>query len=268
MFADAEYRTLDEAVAALSTLEEAFLRAGDRRAIFATVYGAMSREMVRRLQTRQFVNNEWMERSAIAFANLYRAALVNYESGAEPVPKCWTMAFDAAIHGPALVMQNLLLGMNAHINRDLPFALTAAGIDPNRDTKYQDHNAVNEILEFLTHSVEDTVYRMYAPGLQAVATVMAGWDKIVSSFGVRLARRGAWDAAVAMTDAKNGLALNLVHLAVEERAVLTANVLLSPNMDPRVVKKLQEIDRGIDWRECLRQAITAGVVSVRSLPPK
>lgn len=256
MFADPEYHTLDEAVTGLTACEKTFLQTADRRAIFVSVYAAMSRDMSRRLRAQEFNNNEWMESTAIAFINLYRVALVNYESGSGPVPKCWSLAFDAAVHGPALVMQSLLLGMSAHINRDLPFALNAVGIDPNRDSKYQDHDSVNKILESLTQSVEDAVSSKYAPGLQGVEQLMAGWDKPISSFGMRAARQGAWDSAVAMTAAKgHGLQLDLVHAEVEERAVLIARSLLVPDKDPYVVAKLQEIDRGIDWRECLRQAV-------------
>ncbi len=252
MFQDTEYHTLDEAVAGLASFEQVFLQANDRRAIFVTVYGAMSREMTRRLRAGEFANNAWMERNVIAFINLYRVALVNYENNSGPVPRCWRMAFDAAVHGSALVMQSLLLGINAHINRDLPFALTEVGIDPNRESKYLDHNSVNEILEFLTQSVEDAVCKMYAPGLQAVENLMAGWDKPISSFGMRLARQGAWDSTVALTDSQNRhLQLDLVRAAIEERAVLAAKALLVPDMDPALVRKLHEIDRGMDWRACL-----------------
>ena len=39
------YATLDEVVAALAALEQRFRSRGDRRAVFATLYGVVSAEM-------------------------------------------------------------------------------------------------------------------------------------------------------------------------------------------------------------------------------
>ena len=44
------YRTLDDVVNGLHSLERQFTAMRDRRAVFVTVYGMMSREMRRRIE--------------------------------------------------------------------------------------------------------------------------------------------------------------------------------------------------------------------------
>src|SRR4051794_2611372 len=125
------YRTLDDVVTGFSTLEEHFRDRGDRRAIFLTLYGIVSTEMRARVANGAFKDNVWVHRYAVAFANLYRQALEDYEANNRAaVPKAWRLCFDAAHAGTGLVLQDMFLGVNAHVNNDLPYALTAVSIDP------------------------------------------------------------------------------------------------------------------------------------------
>jgi hypothetical protein len=56
-----EYRTLDDVVNGLTSLERQFKAACDRGGVFVTVYGMMSREMKRRIETRSFsITNGWL----------------------------------------------------------------------------------------------------------------------------------------------------------------------------------------------------------------
>ena len=71
--------TLDDVVARLAELEQVHLARRDRRAVFLTVYGYMSREMKQRIEERTFADNEWVERYTVAFANLYLEALQAYD---------------------------------------------------------------------------------------------------------------------------------------------------------------------------------------------
>lgn len=52
------------------------------------------------------------------FAQRFFDAFDSYHGG-EPVTKSWVVAFDASGANEYLVMQHMLLGINAHINLDL-----------------------------------------------------------------------------------------------------------------------------------------------------
>jgi hypothetical protein len=54
-----------------------------------------------------------------------------------------------------LVAQDVVLGINAHVNYDLALALSLVGVDPDRETKYADHCAVNDVLGRLVDDVRD-----------------------------------------------------------------------------------------------------------------
>lgn len=70
-----------------------------------------------------FEDPEWVERWDVAFAELYLAALDSDLAGRADVPRPWRLAFDAPASLPAL--RHVLLGINAHLNYDLPQALLA-----------------------------------------------------------------------------------------------------------------------------------------------
>jgi hypothetical protein len=63
------------------------------------------------------------------FAKYYTDAYyANRDGNRSAVPRSWLTAFDAARDKKATGVGDLLLGMNAHINRDLPFVLAATGL--------------------------------------------------------------------------------------------------------------------------------------------
>ena len=68
-----------------------------------------------------FDDPEWVQRWDVTFAGLYLAALDADLSGSGGVPRPWRLAFDAPAALPPL--RHVLLGINAHVNYDLPQAL-------------------------------------------------------------------------------------------------------------------------------------------------
>ena len=63
------------------------------------------------------------------------------------VPQAWLIAFDAARDHRVSGTGNLMLGMNAHVNRDLPYVLAAIGlVTPGGQSRKADHDKVNTFL--------------------------------------------------------------------------------------------------------------------------
>jgi hypothetical protein len=75
------FRDLDEVIRSLGAQEQAFIAARDRRAVFLTVYTMTSLAMKRRIAERRFLDPDWVTRSTISFAHLYRDALDAFLSG-------------------------------------------------------------------------------------------------------------------------------------------------------------------------------------------
>src|SRR5205814_1707831 len=97
---------------------------GARRYFHAT-YLRTTRAVAEEIDRGRFADGAWLERWDIVFAELYLDAL-HADLAGEPVSGPWRIAFDTAARQPRLPpLRHVLLGMNAHINYDLPQALVA-----------------------------------------------------------------------------------------------------------------------------------------------
>jgi hypothetical protein len=242
------YATLDDVVADLTALESRFRARGDRRAVFVTLYLVVSKEMRDRVARRAFLDPEWVHRYAVAFANLYRAALDAYDGRQTPaVPRAWRLCFDAAAAGGGFVLQHVLLGVNAHVNNDLPLALERISIDPDRGRRKQDHDAVNAVLGAVTERATTRLSALYAPGLTGLDEFAGEIDEMLSQFSLDVARDSAWEAAVALANARDGLEREMTSRAISLRAALLARLLLAPSKSRGFVAVCSRLEQGLDW---------------------
>jgi hypothetical protein len=94
-----------------------------------------------------FADPGYVAREDQVFADMYFQAYANWSTGTGPLPEAWRIAFDAARDqrvGPAT---NVMLGINAHVNRDLPFMLYNVGlVAPDGSTRKPDHDQINRVL--------------------------------------------------------------------------------------------------------------------------
>ena len=242
------FRTLDDVVDGLSRREQQFRAAGDRRAIFLTLYGIVSSAMRAQVAARAFADSEWVHRYAVAFANLYRQALDDYDGGRlDLVPKAWRLCFDTARAGRGLVLQDMLLGINAHVNNDLPQALAAVSIDPDRDARYKDHCAVNAVLGAVTEQATTRLATLYAPGFTSLDECAGQLDELLSAFSLQVARENAWEAAVSLTNARSPFERTLVTRMISARAAVLAKLLLSATVDPIAAAACRRVESGPQW---------------------
>jgi hypothetical protein len=206
--------------------------------------------MNRRIQAGQFLDNAWVGRYTVSFGNYYRRALLAFENGGA-VPRAWTASFQVSAGGRGLVLQDLLLGVNAHINHDLALALNEASIDPDRALRYQDHTSVNQVLSGISKSVEDRICAMYAPGLAVVETCAGGFDLLAANFSIDAAREKAWESAVRLAGARH----DMEHAALVELLDLEsyglAELLLAPACDPPLIQALRRVEQGTAWWETI-----------------
>ena len=87
---------------------------------FLSTYRRTTIAVGRQVEQGRFEDPAWVDRWDVAFADLYMSALEAHLGGGH-VSRPWRLAFSAAAELP--VLRLLLLGINAHINYDLPQAL-------------------------------------------------------------------------------------------------------------------------------------------------
>jgi hypothetical protein len=144
-----------------------------------------------------FDDADRMGRFVECFAARYLGPLADARAG-RPVPRSWQIAFDCARRGNSggnVVLQHLLLGINAHVNLDLGVA--AAEICPGDQigSIHGDFVRVNDILGALLPRVRTCIGR-YSPLLDVIDRVGGSDDDEVLNFSIRVARNEAWDQAV------------------------------------------------------------------------
>ena len=96
-----------------------------------------------------FEDADWVERWDVAFAELYLEALDAHLAGRD-CSRPWRLAFEAPADLPAL--RHVLLGINAHVNYDLPQALLAVISDADfadpslMERRRRDHERIDAVL--------------------------------------------------------------------------------------------------------------------------
>ena len=137
--------TFDDTVAALEALVARCAADGDRVGYFAAMYVAVTSTVRQRAATGTFADGARMER----FVAALRRSLPRRPrrvAGRRPCPESWRIAFDAAGRRRPIVLQHLLLGMNAHINLDLGVTASELGDGGSIDAVRADFDAVNDVL--------------------------------------------------------------------------------------------------------------------------
>lgn len=142
----------------------------DARRFFLGVYRRTTAAVGEAIARGGFADAAWTERWDLAFADLYLDALREWDrTGSAPGP--WQVAFHAAVDGPRIPpRRHLLLGMNAHINYDLPQALLAVISDEEFDDRElvqrraADHHRIDDILSSRVAEEDRLLRREEGPG--------------------------------------------------------------------------------------------------------
>jgi hypothetical protein len=227
----------------LSRLETRLLAQDDRRAVFLSVYVRMTEQVHEGLRRGVFSDPEWMRRYLITFADYYRRAFLAFERGnIEEVSDPWRIAFGAAGRGDSLIIQDALLGVNAHINYDLAFALNDIGIDPDRPGKYADHRAINDILAHLVDIQQEALVDLYAEGVADIDMALGRFDESLSLLSMTQGREQAWRIAAILADARVPPITSYARWVVRTTATGSAFVVLSPTVDPSFRAALRRVE--------------------------
>ena len=161
------------------------------------------------------------------FARYYTDAYYAYQSGDRgDVPRAWLKAFDAARDKKVTPTGDLLLGINAHVNRDLPFVLAGMGlVRPNGESGKPDFDKANEFLNAASGAMMAELAQRFDPTVDDVN------DPLGVAYGTVMQilttmREGAWRNAEALVNAPNAEARALVAQNIENEAVAFANTVL------------------------------------------
>jgi len=193
----------------------------DPRAVFALTYLAITRSAAQYIADEYFDDGNSMANFITKFAGRYIAAFDAWNTDETTVSKPWQQAFSNAASGNSNATEDLLLGMNAHINYDLAIATYEAGYYAlNRKA---DYDRLNDGLKEIIYNVSVELGYRYGPamspsvlkGIAQSASVIIGW------------RANAWNNAVLFNLAPTDAMRNTFIKGTENQAALGASLLES-----------------------------------------
>jgi hypothetical protein len=208
-------RNIDEVIVQLDEVIARTRIEKSRLGFFAVLYRNVTLKVKEGINAGFFEDGPRMERLDVTFANRYLSALESYRSGEQP-SKCWLVSFEAAADWPPLILQHLLLGMNAHINFDLGIA--AAEICPGDElpSLKTDFNRINMVLGSMVLKVKENIDQL-SPWIKLIDRIDPATEDKIINFSLDKARTSAW--LVAMMLASSSPAEQAVKLEILGSAV-------------------------------------------------
>jgi hypothetical protein len=197
-------RVIEELIARMAALLEPLAAAGDQRQYFHATYQRTTIAVADELNRGGFADPDWVERSDVAFADLYLDALEADLAGRKPTLP-WQVAFGAPAELPPL--RHVLLGMNAHINYDLPQAIVAVISDEQFDDaalvarREADHRAIDGVLASRV-AAEDAELASLSGPAPLLYRVLAPLNRLGTQRFLREARQKVWANATALSRAR------------------------------------------------------------------
>lgn len=194
--------------ALLARMQDGLVRLdGDRRRYFHATYLRTTRAVAAEIERDGFLDSAWVTRWDLAFADFYLDAL-DADLAGRPVSAPWRVAFDTA-GGRADMppLRHVLLGMNAHINYDLPQALLAVigpvDFDDPRGVlsrRRADHRHVDDVLLARITGEEAELARLSPPRRRD--RLLRPLNRAATARLLVEARRTVWHNAVVLDRAR------------------------------------------------------------------
>jgi len=195
---------IDELIARMTALLESLEAAGDKRRYFHATYLRTTIAVAEEIGLGRFADADWVERWDVAFAGLYLDALEGDMANRVPSGP-WAVAFSAPVALPPL--RHVLLGMNAHINYDLPQALLAVISDEQFGDpallarREADHRAIDDVLASRVAAEDAELTRLSGPA-PLLDRLLRPANRLGTRRFLREAREKVWANAAVLSEAR------------------------------------------------------------------
>lgn len=225
-----ELTTIDDVLAELDDIVTVTMSENSPLVIFAFVYHRTTARIAEGIREGTFEDPQRMERFDVDFAKRYIEAFWRHRHG-KPVPFSWEIAFQAAKssgHQP-VIMQHLLLGVNAHINLDLGVVAAETVPGGHINMLKKDFMTVNRLLEELIEEMQERIGRV-SPLMFLLDWIGERNDEAVINFSIRRARDFAWTVAQTLAHAEEGEKEHIIREVDEQITGLAKSVLAPPGV--------------------------------------
>jgi hypothetical protein len=196
----------------------------DHRAVFATTYLELTKQLRETLDTDPSLVQypDYLYTEDALFADMYFDSVHAWETGGS-VPPAWRIAFQQAATGQITGAQEMLLGINAHVQNDMPFLIAALGVrTPDGVTRKPDHDAINEVLNRAYERVVTAIRQRFDPSIGLTNPDIVPADDIGGLEMVRVWRELVWRNTERLIDARTDAQRQVVADQIQTNAALWA----------------------------------------------
>lgn len=206
----------------------------DHRAVFATTYLTLTKQLYHDVQRgfveKRYLDPDYLYTEDALFANVYLRTARAYKNGDE-VAEAWQIAFDTAARKDTGAVQDMLLGINAHVQNDMPFVLAALGLEtPKGKSRKPDHDEANGTLNRSYEDVVAEVKRRFDPAIDLSNPELVPIDDLAGLELVRAWRENVWRNAERLLNAEGKQEQRQVAKRIEDDAAATAEVIAAGSL--------------------------------------
>jgi hypothetical protein len=221
---------VDAVIHEMERRERPLDRACDHNEMFALMYLRTTEEYRESALTPGFFTDpSFINHQDAGFANQYFEAWDAYRHGdLANVPEAWQISFRNADQKKVSGTGNMLLGMSAHVNRDLPHILATIGlVKPDGSSRKPDHDKVNEFLNRVIQPLFAEAAARFDPTVDDGQVQGTTMDETATLQLLVAWREQAWRNAEALVNAPTPDARALVEAEIERVAALESNLIVA-----------------------------------------
>jgi Family of unknown function (DUF5995) len=233
---------IEEAIPCMQSALRYFHECNDYRAIFLRAYYIITLNVHAAIHQRGdyknpiFFDADWVSFQAGWFASLYFQSLTTFDRDPDS-ERAWKLAHSMAETKTSTVLQDLMLGLNAHINYDLAYG-TYLNLKQHEDGVDQlslprwkfDHDQINNILVRSMARIAETLSHDYGGGIQLLRKTLHGLDIILTSTGLKYYRERVWWSAISFLVTTDDEEVKLVQYKLDWESMQTAKLIADQSL--------------------------------------
>lgn len=240
--------SIDGVIDSLSRIVEWSKTHNSRAGYFAALYRKVTVRIRDDIAAGKFEDGARMERFDVIFANRYLEAFEQWQQGL-PLTRVWQQAFALTENWSPIVLQHLMIGMNAHINFDLGIAAAQTVKKEDLPKLKNDFDKINDVLASMVDEVQNELAQIW-PLFRFVDKAAGRLDEKLADRGIELARKEAWQWALDYA-ASDGEQREKAVRCMDEKVFLLGQLVVSPPLGLRSLLFLIRIGE----RQSVKQVI-------------
>ena len=186
--------TIEQVIDIMDGIMEECVAKNNRLGFFTALYRATTIVVKERCDAGNFFeDNDRMRKLDVIFANRYFESYEAYVNKGTPT-KSWAISFQMAENTSLMILQHMLMGMNAHISLDLGISAAEISDGSLSPSLERDFFRLNNLLAGLIDTVQDEIAEV-SPLLKYMDMLGGRFDESFVSYSINYARDRAWSFA-------------------------------------------------------------------------